>query len=152
MPKIRMDTDDTPPPAPPPLSECYPELLPIETLKESLRRFNVAFGADASHDQLSHLYREFLAPKPQRTNVRSNRRGQEIKIKQIRQDKSRKRRAETGVDAVASSSKNPKFTTAESVNNALNSFNFKGGLGVCCIVSALLSLRRERGSSAWSSK
>jgi len=125
MPMFSMETEDSAPP--PPLAECYPETLPVENVKESLRRYGVPFASDASHDHLNRLYREYLAPKPQRTNARSNRRGQQIQIQQIREEKCRKRRAEFDVGSLASGSKNLKFTTAESVNNSNNAPNFKAG-------------------------
>lgn len=142
-----METGDSPPPSPP-LSECYPETLSVETVKESLRRFGVPFAPDASHDHLKRLYREFLSPKTQRTNARSNRRGQQIQIKQIRQEKSQKRRAEFSNDSSASSSKNLKYTTAESVNNALH---FKGGGSSLNFAPVNGSMKPTPGSTSSSS-
>ena len=122
--RMEVDGEDSQPPPAPPLGECFPELTPVDELKATLRRFNVAFANDVSHEELLRLYRQVLCPKPQRTTARSNRRGQQIQMKQIRQQKAAKRKAE--VEALGgTTAKNAKiFAPAQSVNNANNSFNY----------------------------
>ena len=128
MPRItmtEMEVDDDAPPPPPslPLSECFPELVPIEELRATLLRFEVNFDeSSTSHEELLRLYRQLLCPKPQRTTARNNRRGQQIQIKQIRREKAAKRKAE--IEASSSSvAKSAKFAPAQSVFNAKKNNN-----------------------------
>ena len=125
--KGRQESAGTPE-SPPPLPECYPEMLPEEDLRSSLNDHGVPFAPDASHGDLSRLYRECLCPKAQRTSFRSNRRGhaagQAFQLRQIREEKGAKRKAELVAQEGGSASKSSRiFAPAQSVHNGAIAMN-----------------------------
>jgi len=120
MPRITFGRMEVDPPAEAgssalPLAECFPEMMTLDQLQETLIRFNVSFDFTTPKEDLLQLYRESLCPKPQREKTRSNRRGQQIQLSKIRLEQRKRKQQHDGNLGVQ---KQAKFTLAESLHNS----------------------------------